>query len=905
MDAELLLAATYRGDVRAFEALVRSQAGRLRRIAWRITGDAALADDVLQEAFLRILRVPAAARPSRGAAAWLARVTVRVALNMLSSERALRRREERYAVERSETTTMMKHGTPIGTAMPDDLDRPIADALAALSPETRAALWLHVVEGEGVREVAACLASSRSAVSRRIRAGLEAMRLRLAKSGIALAGAAALRGALRGSEIPPPESVVDRILDAGRRAIAAGAASSAARDSLDAALAAPLRSLRPFAVSASAAVIAAVILSGLGWMFLPPSGSEPKREPPGAIASAPVVLPQRELPAPKAEERPVEPAPAPAAEQETAVVTGTVRDEDGEPIASADVYLAFHPPSQDDLGMDAMLGGYFRPDYYRRSRFVQTKTDAEGRYVFERVPELGSATVGAFKEDHAGAQSGVAVEQGSRSEVDLVLAEGRTLLGRVALADGSPVADAIVSVCQAWSRTDHIFRGAGLGPTDASGRFRLGLGARTAACHLRVNSDGQGQDFFIEVEVEDVELVLQELAQVRGAIRWSDGTPASGLTVRATGRLPEPPIPIDRMGLRPTAVHDGLVGGDGTYAIEGLHPGLGYDIFVIDGSRGERQASLRPLSPRMVNSFRLGPGEVKVWDHVVPKPIVVRGHIRTEKSGTPLLEAQIGVRKNGKTIDSSSAWTDAEGFFEMHLNSGPGEYLLHAEPPVGTPSSEPVSDLIAERFGKTLQLAAGQEIEVDLRIFEPLVYTMRVLDHRGQPLKNVNAVFHATFPDGRKLGLDSPHALDEGGRKSFSIYYPAAEFWYEIAAERGGPVVETRRYASVPGTVLPEETITLPPTCDLTAVLLDPSGGAFKERSVFLRVGYEDGSSANLGAHTDKEGKLEVRGTLRRAAFVVEFHSTDSKVLWKSQRLDGSAGNAIDLGKVVLELKVD
>src|SRR2546426_423423 len=88
MDADVLLAATYRGDLRAFEALVRSQAGRLHRLASRITGDEALADDVTQETFLRVLRVPAAARPARAAAAWLSRVTVRMALNILDSERA-------------------------------------------------------------------------------------------------------------------------------------------------------------------------------------------------------------------------------------------------------------------------------------------------------------------------------------------------------------------------------------------------------------------------------------------------------------------------------------------------------------------------------------------------------------------------------------------------------------------------------------------------------------------------------------------------------------------------------------------------------------------------------------------------------------------------------------------------
>jgi RNA polymerase sigma-70 factor (ECF subfamily) len=230
MDADGLLAATYRGDLRAFEALVRSQAGRLHHIAARVTGDWSLADDVLQETFLRVLRVPAAARPSRAAAMWLARVTVRVALDILDSERARRRREERYAMERN---GKIKDGAPSRSPLPSDLEPAIAEALASLSPETRAAIWLNVVEGEGVREVAAFLDSSRSTVSRRIRAGLEALRGRLATSGLALAGTAALRGILRGSEIPPPEPLVEAIVAAGKAAMAGSAASPAMPEALD------------------------------------------------------------------------------------------------------------------------------------------------------------------------------------------------------------------------------------------------------------------------------------------------------------------------------------------------------------------------------------------------------------------------------------------------------------------------------------------------------------------------------------------------------------------------------------------------------------------------------------------------------------------------------------------------
>ncbi len=106
---------------------------------------------------------------------------------------------------------------------------------------------------------------------------------------------------------------------------------------------------------------------------------------------------------------------------------------------------------------------------------------------------------------------------------------------------------------------------------------------------------------------------------------------------------------------------------------------------------------------------------------------------------------------------------------------------------------------------------------------------------------------------------------------------------------------------SQPGTVLPEETIILPRTCQLIATLLDSSGKPHKERWVRLRVIYDDGAKKTLTSRTDKQGRLNEKGRLQAAAFVVELRSADSKVMWKSQRLDGGAEEVLDLGEIVLD----
>ena len=152
------------------------------------------------------------------------------------------------------------------------------------------------------------------------------------------------------------------------------------------------------------------ILAGLGWFLFPRPGNDRGGEAARPVVSAPAALPPAGGREPEGKTKPIEPAPAPV--KPPALLSGTVRDEQKDPIASALVYLAMHPPARDDMGQDAFLGGPFRPDYFKRSRFLATKTDEEGRYSFEQAPEPGVGTLSAFKEDYSGALDGVRIEKG-------------------------------------------------------------------------------------------------------------------------------------------------------------------------------------------------------------------------------------------------------------------------------------------------------------------------------------------------------------------------------------------------------------------------------------------------------------------------------------------------------------
>jgi RNA polymerase sigma-70 factor (ECF subfamily) len=117
---------------------------RLIRIAYRMLGSVADAEDIIQEAFLRWLGVDRAA--VREPEAWLRRVVMRLSLNHLKSAR---HRRETY----------------IGPWLPepfiepaedevDDFTLPLMMALERLSPLERAAFLLHDVFGVGFDEIA-------------------------------------------------------------------------------------------------------------------------------------------------------------------------------------------------------------------------------------------------------------------------------------------------------------------------------------------------------------------------------------------------------------------------------------------------------------------------------------------------------------------------------------------------------------------------------------------------------------------------------------------------------------------------------------------------------------------------------------------------------------------------------
>lgn len=169
-----------RGDVDAFDELYRRYAPSALGLAFRITGQRALAQDVIQDAFLALWRAPEAYDPSRGPfrAFFLSLVHHR-AVDVVRREDRLRKRTDRAAnLEAAAVEDVSEE-----VAERADLEirrREVRAALAELPPDQRRVLEMAYFDGKTQARIAEELAIPLGTVKTRTLAALRRLRRALA-----------------------------------------------------------------------------------------------------------------------------------------------------------------------------------------------------------------------------------------------------------------------------------------------------------------------------------------------------------------------------------------------------------------------------------------------------------------------------------------------------------------------------------------------------------------------------------------------------------------------------------------------------------------------------------------------------------------------------------------------------
>ncbi|MEO8195216.1 MAG: sigma-70 family RNA polymerase sigma factor [Thermoanaerobaculia bacterium] len=170
------------GDTDAFAGLVAAHSRAVFRLAFRVTGNAAAAEDAVQETFLRAFRFLASFDQRAELGTWLHRIAVNAAI-----DQGRRSRRERAArVDLPDEGDLSLSAVPTSEASPErrtldaEIRRRTAAALADLSPSERAAFVLRHYEGRSIAEISSTLGKRDNATKQSIFRAVRKLRAALA-----------------------------------------------------------------------------------------------------------------------------------------------------------------------------------------------------------------------------------------------------------------------------------------------------------------------------------------------------------------------------------------------------------------------------------------------------------------------------------------------------------------------------------------------------------------------------------------------------------------------------------------------------------------------------------------------------------------------------------------------------
>lgn len=153
------------GSQSAFEQILRRYQRPVISLLFRLTGDAALAEDLAQDAFVKAFRNLAAFDPKRRLSSWLFRIAHNTGIDALRKARPIT-----VEIDSAEPMAFLAAAPSADPVERRALGRAIARALAELRPDQRTAVVLRYEQGLSFDDIGQVLnipeATARSHVHR-------------------------------------------------------------------------------------------------------------------------------------------------------------------------------------------------------------------------------------------------------------------------------------------------------------------------------------------------------------------------------------------------------------------------------------------------------------------------------------------------------------------------------------------------------------------------------------------------------------------------------------------------------------------------------------------------------------------------------------------------------------------
>ncbi|MEM9556610.1 MAG: carboxypeptidase-like regulatory domain-containing protein [Acidobacteriota bacterium] len=366
------------------------------------------------------------------------------------------------------------------------------------------------------------------------------------------------------------------------------------------------------------------------------------------------------------------------------------------------------------------------------------RTDTDGEFAIDTKPGMLQLT--ARSDEHRATTLDLEIDAGSRREgLELVLARGATLSGRVLGPDGTPVVDVQVGLDDRFNR----LTARPMVQVDSDGRYRLG-GLDEGPVTVTARHEHLGSTrASTRIEPGDDEVVLdlqfEDGVEVVGSIRGADtGQPLAGATLRLLGQSPR------------TATSDDT----GTFRFEAVRP-AGYRLEALADGYAR---SIRPLEV----GESAPPSVELLLDRGASVHGVLRGLTIDE-----LANAEVRLMSAHR-----AAAVDYQGVYRLDAVPTGEEIRLFAS--------------VGERSRmETLELAAGEQRQVDFD-FGGDVTVRGIVRRDGEPQAGLRVFFSSrhgighstqTATDGRFV-LDMPpgrHELRVTGSSMMPLYQQSVE----------------------------------------------------------------------------------------------------------------------------------